>query len=113
MYTRVISRLQKQLQILWIRACYLRIATLVAYLRRNSTRDWDRDKDHSLDHDPLTFFRDPLLEFTTKVAIKVAKVTMIFATFATTRAVGTYSITNVHVGREASVPTQNNDYDTF
>jgi hypothetical protein len=98
---------------LWIRACYLRIATLVAYLRRNSTRDWDRDKDHSLDHDPLTFFRDPLLEFTTKVAIKVAKVTMIFATFATTRAVGMYSITNVHVGREASVPTQNNDYDTF
>ena len=106
MYTRVISKLQKQLQILWIRACYLRIATLVAYLRRNSTRDWDRDRDHSLDHDPLTFFCDPLLEFTTKVAIKVAKVTMIFATFATTRAVGTYSITNnVHVGREASVPT--------
>ena len=70
--------------------CYLRIATLVAYLRRNSTRDWDRDRDQSLDHDPLTFFCGPSLEFTTKVAIKVAKVTMIFATFATTRA-GTVS----------------------
>ena len=97
-----------------LRRCYLRIATLVAYLRRNSTRDWGRDKDHSLDHDPLTFFCDPLLEFTTKDAIKVvAKVTMIFATFATTRAVGTHVIMNVYVGREASVPTQNNDYDTF
>ena len=90
MYSRVISRLHVSLQGSRKPSCYLRIATLVAYLRRNSTRDWDRDRDQSLDHDPLTFFCDPSLEFTTKVAIKVAKVTMIFATFATTRA-GTVS----------------------